>query len=138
MAESDDDVEPVSSAASRMRLSRSRRQSGLRRNLQILVDEQARRGRHGGGLLGRNRQVDAALSGLGGRSCGINAKIGPGPQGRRCEPRGTERCIIVEVRASEIDALVGKGFLRAEARDSKQAIRDALYAFLDRTLGARP
>ena len=33
-----------------------------RRNLQIFVDEQARRGRHGGGLLGRNRQVDAAVT----------------------------------------------------------------------------
>lgn len=47
------------------------------------------------------------------------------------------RCLVVEVRASELEALVRRGFLRAETRNSARAIKEALYAFLDRTLGRR-
>lgn len=45
------------------------------------------------------------------------------------------RCVMIELRASEVEALVGRGFLRAETRNSEQAIKEALYAFLDQTLG---
>jgi hypothetical protein len=44
------------------------------------------------------------------------------------------RCLIVEVREKEIDALVRKGLLKSETRNSSRAITEALCAFLDRTL----
>jgi hypothetical protein len=45
------------------------------------------------------------------------------------------RCLTIEFRDSEIDALICKGMLRADARNDANAIRDALYAHLERTLG---
>ena len=45
------------------------------------------------------------------------------------------RCLTIELRDSEIDALIGK---KAVARNDQDAIRDALYAHLDRTLDAMP
>jgi hypothetical protein len=45
------------------------------------------------------------------------------------------RCIIVELRETEIDALVRRGLLEAETRNDKYAVRMALYEYLDRTLG---
>jgi hypothetical protein len=44
-------------------------------------------------------------------------------------------CLIIELRKTEIDALVQKGMLEAETRNNRQAIRLALYSFLDSTLG---
>ena len=44
-------------------------------------------------------------------------------------------CLIIELRKTEIDALVRKGMLEAETRNNRQAIRLALYSFLDSTLG---
>jgi hypothetical protein len=41
------------------------------------------------------------------------------------------RCLIIELRETEIDALIGK---KAVARNDQDAIRDALYAHLERTL----
>jgi hypothetical protein len=46
------------------------------------------------------------------------------------------RCLNVELRETEIDALIRKGFLKHETRNDPGAIIDALYAFLDNTLGA--
>ena len=46
------------------------------------------------------------------------------------------RCIIVELRATEIDALVHRGLLKAETRNDMYAVRKALYEHLDQTLGA--
>jgi hypothetical protein len=48
--------------------------------------------------------------------------------------RNGMRCAMLEIRDSEISALIGKGLLRADARNDPHAIRDALYAHLDRTL----
>ena len=48
------------------------------------------------------------------------------------------RCLMIELRATEIDALIRKGLLNSETRDDTSAIIDALYAFLDSTLGATP
>jgi hypothetical protein len=45
------------------------------------------------------------------------------------------RCLTIEIRDGEIDALICKGMLRADARNDANAIRDALYAHLERTLG---
>jgi hypothetical protein len=41
-------------------------------------------------------------------------------------------CVTIELRETEIDVLLGK---KADARN---AIRDALYAHLERTLGEMP
>jgi hypothetical protein len=44
------------------------------------------------------------------------------------------RCLTIEIRDSEIDVLIRKGILKADARNDPCAIRDALYAHLDHTL----
>lgn len=41
------------------------------------------------------------------------------------------RCLTIELRESEIDALVGK---KADARNDATAIRDALYELLERVI----
>jgi len=46
------------------------------------------------------------------------------------------RCIVVQLRETEIDELIGKGLLQADARNDPYAIRNALHAHFDRTLGA--
>jgi hypothetical protein len=45
------------------------------------------------------------------------------------------RCLMIELRETEIDALVRNGFLKADARTDLYAIEMALYEFLERTLG---
>jgi hypothetical protein len=42
---------------------------------------------------------------------------------------------MVELRETEIEALIRTGLLKAETRNDSRAIRKALYAYLDRTLG---
>ena len=56
---------------------------------------------------------------------------------RRYRERRREglRCLTVKVREGEIDALISRGLLRAEMRHDINAITEALYAHLDRTLG---
>jgi hypothetical protein len=46
------------------------------------------------------------------------------------------RCLLVEVRVTEIESLIRKGLLKSETRNNPSAIRQALYVFLDRTLGS--
>ena len=46
------------------------------------------------------------------------------------------RCLIVELRETEIDAFVEMGLLKNETRDDPEAVSEALYEHLDRTLGA--
>ena len=48
------------------------------------------------------------------------------------------RCLTVELRETEIDALVGMKLLNAEARQDSNAVKKALYAFLERALRPRP
>ena len=45
------------------------------------------------------------------------------------------RCLIIELRETEIDALIRKGLLGAENRHDYNSIQLALYAFLDHALG---
>ena len=45
------------------------------------------------------------------------------------------RCLTIELRETEINVLLGK---KADARNDQDAIRDALYAHLERTLDAVP
>ena len=44
------------------------------------------------------------------------------------------RCVMIELRETEIDALIRKGFLKADARNDTSAIVDALYAWFEREL----
>jgi hypothetical protein len=44
-------------------------------------------------------------------------------------------CLTIELRETEIDVLLGR---KADARNDQDAIRDALYAHLERTLDAGP
>jgi hypothetical protein len=46
------------------------------------------------------------------------------------------RCLWVELHATEIDAFVDMGLIRADARNDPNAVRESLYAFLERTLHA--
>jgi len=43
------------------------------------------------------------------------------------------RCVMIELRDEEINALIGKGMLKADARNDADAIRNALYVYLERT-----
>jgi hypothetical protein len=45
------------------------------------------------------------------------------------------RCFMIELRETEIDALIRKGLLGAKNRHDYDSIQSALYAFLDRALG---
>ena len=44
------------------------------------------------------------------------------------------RCLFVELRETEIDALMRKGLLKPETRHDQNAIADALYDYLELTL----
>jgi hypothetical protein len=46
------------------------------------------------------------------------------------------RCVVVQLRETEVDVLIRKGLLGADARNDVYAIRDALHVHFDRTLGA--
>ena len=45
------------------------------------------------------------------------------------------RCVTIELRETEIEALIKRGYLVAESRMGVKAIKRALYEFLDRHLG---
>ena len=44
------------------------------------------------------------------------------------------RCIQAEIRETEVVELIRRGFLKDADRQSKSALRDALYGFLDQNL----
>jgi hypothetical protein len=48
--------------------------------------------------------------------------------------RNGMRCLTIELHETEIDTLIGKGVLRADARNDQYAICQALYGHLQRTL----
>ena len=45
------------------------------------------------------------------------------------------RCIVVQLRETEVDVLIRKGLLKPDARNDPNAICDALHAHFDRTSG---
>jgi hypothetical protein len=47
------------------------------------------------------------------------------------------RCLIIELRETEIDALIRKGSLKPEMRNDTIAIIEAVYAHLENTLDQR-
>jgi len=52
---------------------------------------------------------------------------------RRCKGL---RCFTVQLRETEIDALVGNNLLRPQDRDNRGVVIEALYKFLDANLDA--
>ena len=44
------------------------------------------------------------------------------------------RCLTIEMRDTEINALIREGMLKADARNDSYAIEMALYQFLEHTL----
>jgi hypothetical protein len=44
------------------------------------------------------------------------------------------RCIVVELRETEVDELIRKGLLGQDARNDRFALRKALYSHLHQTL----
>jgi hypothetical protein len=44
------------------------------------------------------------------------------------------RCTTIELRETEVTALVRKGFLKEDGRNDRRAVIRAFYSFLDRTL----
>ncbi len=59
---------------------------------------------------------------------------------RRSRERRREglRCLRVELRATEIDALIRKGLLKSETRNERKVILQALDAFLEDNLDGPP
>ena len=45
------------------------------------------------------------------------------------------RCLIIELRETEVDTLIRKGLLQSENRKDYSSVQSALYAFLDDALG---
>jgi hypothetical protein len=52
--------------------------------------------------------------------------------------RNRMRPLWIELHVTEIDALIRRGLLNSETRNDAGAIIEALYVFLDSTLGATP
>ena len=44
------------------------------------------------------------------------------------------RCLNIELRTTEIDALIQKGMLKSDTRNNAKSIIEALYAFFDKAL----
>jgi hypothetical protein len=47
------------------------------------------------------------------------------------------RCLTIELREREIEALIKKGLLKPEMRNDTYEVQMALYAFLEVTLGPK-
>ena len=43
------------------------------------------------------------------------------------------RCVTIELRETEVTALIRTGFLREDMRNNLRAVKSAFYGFLDRT-----
>jgi hypothetical protein len=67
---------------------------------------------------------------------GQEARADSAERMRRCRARRKNRlqCVTIELRETEIDALVRRGRLSADDRANVTALRKALYGFLDQYL----
>jgi hypothetical protein len=54
----------------------------------------------------------------------------------RLRRRNGLRCLTIELRETEIDALIRKGLLTDVTRNEPRALVEALYAHLDKTLSS--
>jgi len=48
------------------------------------------------------------------------------------------RCLMIQLRETEIESLVRMGLLKIEMRHDAGALAKAIHVFLDRTLGSTP
>jgi hypothetical protein len=48
------------------------------------------------------------------------------------------RCLMIELRETEVDALIREGLLEHETRNDRRAVLKALYGHFNRTLGPTP
>ena len=48
------------------------------------------------------------------------------------------RCLMIQLRETEVDALIRGGLLKPEMRNDRNAVKKAFYTFLDGTLGPAP
>jgi len=48
------------------------------------------------------------------------------------------RCLTIQLRETEVDALIDKGMLNAEMRNDPSAVAEALYEHFERTLDSTP
>jgi hypothetical protein len=48
--------------------------------------------------------------------------------------RDGPRCLVIELRETEIDVLVQNGLLNADARNDAGSLREALYQYFESTL----
>ena len=48
------------------------------------------------------------------------------------------RCLTIELRETEVDALIRGGLLEQETRNDRNAVLEALYGHFNRTLGPTP
>jgi hypothetical protein len=56
----------------------------------------------------------------------------------RQRQRNGMRCLTIELRETEIEALIYRGLLKWETRNDRSAIIKALYDFFDHTLNPMP
>jgi hypothetical protein len=47
------------------------------------------------------------------------------------------RCLMIELRETEVSELIERGFLRSEDQNEPEALRKALYRSLDRAVATR-
>jgi hypothetical protein len=83
------------------------------------------------------RQYERAAT-MSGRSDGTEATMPSAAalRMRRHRERRREglRCMTIELRETEVSALIRKGFLNEAARNDRRAVFGAFYGFLDRRL----
>jgi hypothetical protein len=48
------------------------------------------------------------------------------------------RCLMIELRETDVDALIRRGLLEKETRKDRNAVLKALYGHFNRTLGPTP
>ena len=48
------------------------------------------------------------------------------------------RCLTIEIREAEVAELIRRGLLKPETRNDHNAIIEALYVHLERSLGSMP
>ena len=56
----------------------------------------------------------------------------------RARRRRGLRCLMIELRETDVDALICGGLLEHETRNDRNAVRKALYGHLNRTLRPAP
>jgi hypothetical protein len=74
---------------------------------------------------------------LGSSSSGSSSPAAERMRRYRQRRRNGLRCLTIQLRETEIDALVRRGFLKPDEPNELSALRESFYAYLDRTLGSK-